>query len=179
MANKILVIDDTKVDLTEKKSSQANDATQYMTPAQIVSEGGGGSEWTYTEVAVSSAEILALNSTPKTLLVAPGANSYIEIGKVIFEYTHVSTAYTVAGLFIIKDGGGYFQRFITDFTGEGANTIVFINDWNIWGATNHEQGYSILNDSLEFTCQTSDPTLGDGTLLVKIWYKVKTFGTEL
>lgn len=186
MANKILVIDDTKVDLTEKKSSQANDATQYMTPAQIVTEGGGGSGYTYTEVVVTDTEIKTMGSSPVTLLAAPGANKYYEYYGFI-EYTAGATAYTFANdNIIIGDDDTYAGDYIAlnlinstiDHTA-GFNS--FAKGQELGYAGGPHVGYPVkINKALKlFTYNATDPTLGDGTFLVKIWYKVKTFGTEL
>ena len=83
MANKILVIDDTKVDLTEKKSSQGNDKTQYMTPAQIVSEGGQSNLQWYIDVVITdngTKKLTILGGSSDAPAVAGTDISYSAIG---------------------------------------------------------------------------------------------------
>jgi hypothetical protein len=47
----------------------------------------------YAEVSISSAEILQLHATPKTLVAAPGVGKLIIVENITWEYIHVSTAY--------------------------------------------------------------------------------------
>jgi len=54
-------------------------------------------QWYETTVEVSSAELLALNATPKTLVSAPGAGRFIEIAHMQLFYDYNSAAYTVGG----------------------------------------------------------------------------------
>lgn len=45
------------------------------------------------DVTVSTAEILALNATPKTLVAAPGAGKFIAVNKIFLHYDYNSVAY--------------------------------------------------------------------------------------
>lgn len=58
------------------------------------SDGGGQTRLRYEIVPVTSAQILALNSTPVTILSAPGSGKYIDVIKVDVIYDY-ATAYTI------------------------------------------------------------------------------------
>ena len=138
--------------------------------------------YTYTEVEVSSAQILAMGSTPIELLPAPGANSYYLTDNVILEYTHNTTAYTMAATdYVVVSGAQQMSAEKTILTStnnvqtvmKSSDGIDSVNDVNFsW-----VEGFNIPLEL--YGWDGSNPTLGDGTLLVKIWYKEKTFGTEL
>jgi len=140
----------------------------------------------YIEVNITSAQILTLGSTPVSILSAPGANKYYEYyGEA--EYTHVSTAYTFANdlLGVLGENtysGGLMhpglinsaQNKVSQFTSSGpvdGTTIVA----EYYGSFAKELNEGVVLTTLNGT----EPTLGDGTILVKIWYKVRTFGSEL
>lgn len=138
---------------------------------------------TYTEVAVSSAEILALGTSAKTLLPAPGANMYYDIEKVILEFSAGGTPYTLAGDYLALTlfnwkmvGTGLITGLadkvsivpdIDNAANVGAEDIVI----NLDQTLNQPFGLTTYNET--------DPLAGNGTLLVKIWYTARTVGTEL
>lgn len=140
--------------------------------------------WRYTEVSISSAELLALGDTPKQLLPAPGSGKYYDFSGIVFEYTFVTTGYNlVVPLYLTGADRGLIRPQLIN---EVQNVITSIRggsaDQNYLDAGSYfpvvEKKY--LNSSLNLmTWDDSNPTDGDGTLLVKIWYQVKTFGTEL
>ena len=134
-----------------------------------------------TVVNISSAQILNSQATPIDLLPVPGAGKYYDIERIILEYTHGTTGYTLSGGFLIKDDGGYFNKELYNFTGEGANTVVLLTNWqDAWAtgasATAWQYGYQLLNSGYQFTTTGGTPTLGDGTLRVIITYTTRTFG---
>lgn len=135
-----------------------------------------------TEVInISSAQILGSQTTPIDLLPAAGEGKYYDIERIILEYTHVTTPYTLTGGFLIKDNGGYFNKELYNFSSEGANTVVLLTNWmDAWAtgasATTWQYGYQVLNSGFQFTTTGGTPTLGDGTLRVIITYKTRTFG---
>lgn len=189
---RFLAIDSSQVDLTEKKSTSQNGKTEYHTPAEMADAAGSLAGYTYTEVEVSSAEILALQSSPKSLLPVAGAGKYYDISQVILEYTHIATAYTTTAkdMLTVTDSNSYRESLIDAVLLEETENIAVIIDLkdNInfynqatttYFASKNTSGYTVLNNDLILGYDGTNPTLGDGTLLVKIWYKIKTFGTEL
>jgi hypothetical protein len=74
------------------------------TSALVGGSGGGGSK--KATIAVSSSEIKALNGTPKTLIAAPGAGSYIRVIDAYIDYTYDSVSYNGDSNWIIEYSGG-------------------------------------------------------------------------
>lgn len=181
MADKILVVDDSFMNLSEKKSSSHNNKTKYVSPTELANLGNSG--YTYTEVAVSSAQILAMGSTPIELLAAPGADNYYEVDKVRLEYTHVTTGYTYTDEIVLQINSN--AKFIKQILGT-TNRWLVISDLNgTEGVVSAPVGADIipsygeqLNKGLYLnTYNGTNPTLGDGTLRAIITYRVRTFGS--
>lgn len=121
----------------------------------------------YIEVDINSAEILDIGTTPIELLPAPGVGKYYE-HVISLEYTYNTSTYTplrleivCGGVVAITDGG---------FLGALENRATVISNSNI--------GESIsLNTNVILRGEgSSNPTNGDGTLKVKIWYRIVNFG---
>jgi len=112
---------------------------------------------------VSSAEILALNSTPKELIPAPGANLSIKtMGFFLCRNIFVTTAYTshqlsleyaTTSLRIAELDAGFIDAVATTFGIFEENT------------TNNSE--VVENQALRLTTVSGNPTTGDGTL--KLW----------
>ena len=143
--------------------------------------GQGGFEYAETIVNISSAQILAMGTTPIELLPAPGVGKYYDIDKITFEYTHNTTAYTYSSYLYVygQTEYGVVTSLITD-----PNDKVWILRPNgttppVDGVENYSFGYGEqLNNSVTIgTWDASNPTLGDGTLRVKVYYKTITFGS--
>ena len=142
--------------------------------------------YTYTEVAVNSAEIKAIGSTPKTILAAAGAGKYYDWIAII-EYTHNGTAYTTTGMagLTITDSTNYIGAIATLNMLSTAASSVFqssskgVSELDVANVIVIGQ-VAVLNDSVILTDWNGvDPTLGNGTILVKVWSKIKTVGSDL
>jgi hypothetical protein len=70
----------------------------------------------YATVAVSSAEIKALNGAPKTLIAAQGANTFIEVLASIFKYNYGTATYV--------NGAGGAPTYTIDFESAGVDLTV-------------------------------------------------------
>jgi hypothetical protein len=212
---RFLSYDSSKIDLGEKKSTKNNDKTAYHTAAEIASAAGvASSGFTYTEVAINSAEIKDLVSNRITLLAAPGANKYYEY-KGILEFDHGTIAYTLSGGAddaivvgsyanysgtyidpgIFTDGTDAFyiftsnspnDEFLDEATSATRSSSNSPNDEFLDEATSATRssihGYhTYMNDAVELYLwqDANDFAAGDGTALVKLWYKVHDKGTAL
>lgn len=147
------------------------------------------SEYTETIVNISSAQILAMGTTPIELLPAAGVGMYYDIDKIVLEYTNVS-AYTLANPITIYQSNGKYIADISSglITGLGYpsfnnNRSVCVINTSANYLTDSDAGKSLLfdldslNDSIVLTTRSStNPTLGNGTLRVKIYHKTITFG---
>jgi hypothetical protein len=175
------------VNMQEKKSTLANSPTQVYTMDDITTTvleyvPQGPTEVT---IPIESADILTLGTSPIELLEAPGEGSYYIIERVVVEYNYKTAPYalptsstlsltgcfssfidkklitsTVDGLCIIS---GNLSNTITVGSGSGSVKVI--------STTNPPN----LGLYLE-TTDNDDPTTGEGTLNVKITFRVAAFG---
>jgi hypothetical protein len=139
---------------------------------------------TYIEVTIDSTQILNLGKEYVPLLESAGPDNYYDVQKIIIEYTYDSIPYSLNDYLMIY-GTNSYAYLSANFITEAFNTATVINNY---GSKSFKIGDDYLN---VLSAQTSnmgirlstyggdDPTDGDGTLLVKIWYIVRTSGTEL
>ncbi len=136
-----------------------------------------------TEVVnISSAQILALGTTPIELLPAAGANKYYDIEKIILEYTHVTTAYTSPDLVVKSNSSlwGFIYSQLVLLAGS-ESSVTFVQKPMDYNSTDFITApyNSLLNTDLTIgTYDDSNPTLGDGTLRAIITYTLRTFGAQ-
>lgn len=138
--------------------------------------------YTYLEVPVTSVELASAGTAPIVLLPASGAGTYYEYYYTI-EKTGGSTAAGTVNFYFIGTG--------TTFVGNLFEPLTFQNiiDGFITGGSQSNEvsngafSYTTLNGLNEpivlTTYNAANPTSSASTLLAKVWYKVKTFGTEL
>jgi uncharacterized protein YegL len=151
----------------------AEDIEQIITAVNALE---GGSDYTETIVNISSAQILAMGTTPIELLPAAGAGKYYDIDKVVIEYTHVSTAYTSNYIMLINDGGNPLSY--SQFSNSNSFVELTLNQTfvDVVEGVGLSQ-MNTLNQALVLTTYDGvSPTLGDGTMRVKIYHKTITFG---
>lgn len=146
----------------------------------------------YQEIVVniSSAQILAMGTTPVELLPAPGVGKYYDVEKIIFEYTHNTTTWTDPGYWRLY--GGISNCFIgaSDMLESPSNSVHittgkfnFISE-GIPFSTMVEYSTNILNQAVMLQnvliggvdFKEGGPSGGDGTLRLILKYKVRTFG---
>jgi hypothetical protein len=126
------------------------------------------SEWTYTEVDISSAEILTSGSNPVELLPAPGVNKYYD-GYMILEYNYITTPYRYTMLSQPCVLIGQKEIDLNNITSQGNDSVISFN-------FNERDLVGLNNNILFATTNGADPINGDGTIKAKIWYKIITFG---
>lgn len=131
----------------------------------IVSSGSA----VYTKkVTISSAEILALNTTPKTLVSAGGAGTIIEFDKVLFYLDYNSVAYTTNTILRLVCNGVVLNS-VTDVLPGTADTYRYLPAASVAATTT-----DIRNQPLQLEVQTGDPTAGNSPLYVYITYRIIT-----
>ena len=120
-------------------------------------------------IAVTSAEMLAINTTPKTLVAAQGAGTIIVPQSMTVKHTYVSTTYSNILVEIQHDAEP--ANGLGDFRINGTAT-----NWQLRPLLpNYGSGTttSPVNKLLELTA-TSNPTTGDGTFEIVLEYSVIT-----
>jgi hypothetical protein len=166
------------LDLQERRSTGPNDKTRVYTIEDIVAATGAAVAGTYIEVDISSAQILALNSAVE-LLPTSGVGNYYDIEKMIFEFSQGATDYAATADFqIFSNTSDYLvtmsRALITNTDGIGNKAVkISLGQWNSESGT--AGGGQVLNENLDLFMSPA-PTLGDGTIKVKIWYSVRAFG---
>lgn len=135
----------------------------------------------YLEVSVSSAQIKAMGSTPVELL--PAVSGYYYDYEGVIEYTHGTAAYVLAATDSIVVGnnntysGTYIQENLITNT---ANAVVFFRDslaGDVFTPGTTSVYETPIGEAVQlFTWNAADPTTGDGTMKIKIWYKLRKFG---
>ena len=134
-----------------------------------------------TIVNISSAQILAMGSTPIELLPAAGVGKYYDINKMLFEFTYGNTVYAIDGVdpeYIIFPGAasGAVANISPDVIISPNNYYLIIN--NTFLDSNLQlQGNYALDQPLTMTTGNGQNFInGDGTLRIKIYHKTITFG---
>lgn len=125
-----------------------------------------------TIISLSSAEILALNGTPKTVVPAQGSGTLIVVLSAVIKYTHVSTAYTGGTSIRIGTNTGQYSWICDAFTAS-VNTI---RSFTPPAGTSPPAGYTGLveNSSLKIDTQSAVAS-GDGTAQVWVKYQIIRF----
>lgn len=123
------------------------------------------------KVSVSSAEILALNATPKTIIPAPGAGKMILVDKILIAYDYGTAAYTT-NINLSLTGGGLQDYTMTSALGQS-------NDYSLMYIVNGNSGTSTLLSALANTACTltvpgGNPLAGDGSLTIYVTYVIVT-----
>lgn len=116
----------------------------------------------YTEISLSSAQILNINSTPQTLVAAPGVGYIIRPIDFISKYTYGTTTYAT-NVFLrayYNTSTNYYQ--IAD--------ISKLTDYMIINRSSDI--VPLENKSIKITEPSGNPTTGDGTIIIGIWYKI-------
>jgi hypothetical protein len=145
--------------------------------------GQGGFEYAETIVNISSAQILAMGTTPIELLPAAGANKYYDWYAII-EMTPGTTKYTCADDILVGDSSSYFGQILFRTLIDDADLNPSVIQISSKSGQNEIQGgayvvsyKTMLNRPVEMlTYNATNPTLGDGTMRVKVYYKTITFG---
>jgi hypothetical protein len=150
-------------------TSQNSTGSSYKADLGQLGDAMGGYQY-YTAVTISSAQILSSNSSPIQILPTPGAGKYYD-AKFIVEYTYNTTQYVSANNTVITDGTT--NPYVLFALSSYSTDKVFISQ--SMNGTSSSNGIS-TNTSLSLKTLTADPTTGNGTMLIKVWYSIRTLG---
>lgn len=125
----------------------------------------GGYQY-YSAITVTSAQTLSLNTLPVTLLPAPGVNKYYDF-KVLFEYNFNTTQYTSNPVVVVDNTSNPISN---EFDIQSSNNVVLVSDMN------SQSNLTNVNSELKLFAKLADPTGGDGSLKIKIYYNIINFG---
>jgi hypothetical protein len=155
----------TSLDGTESFEGQDGTGSFQATLATLIAELNPVKQVT---VEISSAELLAIHTTPKEIVPAPGAGFYIQIIGASAVFFVATTAYNIGDdqKLVFHDRSDAYWEMPID-----ANTST--DAWNSgYDAQNGTWDFpQVENKSIDFT-DTADWTDGDGTLSVTVQYVI-------
>jgi hypothetical protein len=125
-------------------------------------------------VTITSAQLLALHTTPISVIAAPGAGLAIDVVSCVLTYHYNTTAYTINGStnltlnFTNASGAAITTTLAT--TGLIDQTANVSIDFKAV-TTNVTM---VVNAAVVFCLAAANPTLGDGTLVLNVLYRIVT-----
>lgn len=126
----------------------------------------------YKKVRVTSAELLALYTTPKELVSAPGAGKVIEFLSAQFFLDHGGTDYAAGGALVVQTVTG--NTAVSDAVAAATLVNASADAYVIAQALSAEVA-SDVNQGLELTNADAVHTTGNGILVVHIAYRIHDF----
>lgn len=117
------------------------------------------------KVTLSSANVLALFTTPITLVAAPGAGFAIETLAITIRNNFGTASYSTAGDIVIRNPNGSTTFFVDSIITTGISKISTFAKVD---------GDVIENEALQIRAEASNPTTGDGTFNVYVTYRIIT-----
>lgn len=131
----------------------------------------------YAEVEITAAEILALFTTPKELVAAPGAGKILEFISAWLFLDFNTTPYTIGSATVLQvketdaDGVGVSQEELADgFLSESEDKLSSVMRLEASGYDH------VANAPLVLTLAVANVTAGDSPIHVKVAYRVHKTG---
>ncbi len=153
--------------VTTGDTSQNSAGSSYKAELQQLAPTIGGYQY-YSAVTVTSAQTLNLNTSPVEILPSLSGNKYYDM-KVYSEYNHATTAYTTSGALRLINISGVTILNSININALTENTATVATNGNtIAGGT--------LNSNISLSQSTSNPTGGNGSLKLKVYYNIVSFG---
>lgn len=126
----------------------------------------------YARVELTSAEILALYTTPKTLVVAPGTGKVVEFISAVAFLNHGGTDYAAGGDLVVQTITGNIAvsdvlpaAEFMNLSADSYEVIQVLSDCTTVG----------VNDGLELTNGSAVHTTGNGTVVINVAYRIHDF----
>jgi len=120
-------------------------------------------------VFISSAELLSINSAPKTLIAAQGSLKLLIIHSLFIEYSFSTTAYAGDTSLFIEYGTTNVKAATSSFDLSAASGPIFSLDK---GEVTTDTSILLDNKAVVLTNVTSNPTTGDGTMVITMEYSI-------
>lgn len=121
----------------------------------------------HATIPLSSAQILALNATPITLVPAAGAGTVISVNKIAFTMVTTATGYANGGNVTFQYAGG------NAVTNNIAAAVVTAGAGTSYTVRDGIDVTAAANTAITITNATAPFITGTGTAVVDIWYSIK------
>jgi len=121
----------------------------------------GALQYHYVAKHISSAEILTLNSVPVELVAAPGAGKALIMVKAMASLSYGTLAYATNTTLQFENDSGDDQGSLAGVLNNGSDIM------KLW--LDHSSEIK-ENEALNLSVVGGDPTAGDGTLDIYLWY---------
>lgn len=125
------------------------------------------------EVPISSAELLAMNTTPKLLVPPPGPGNVLEFISAALVLDFVSAAYTTNGDVTVRTS--VTNTALSDTVAGAAWLLAAADQVTLVQALSAEVSLDV-NEGLEMVVSTGDPAAGDSPARVRVVYRVHATG---
>lgn len=117
--------------------------------------------FSYISKDITSPQILDLFNTPVEIVPTPGTGKALSVTKVIITLNYVTTTYTATGNLNITEGANNISQFGNSILpATSSKTIQNLSSSVVLTA----------NNPLMLKITGSNPTLGNGTLRIQVWY---------
>ena len=160
-------ITDLTLGATPLTGTELLEIVQSGTSLKITSQDIANLATRTTKVTLSSAEILALFTTPKTLVAAQGANTVIQLISVMANYNFNTTAYSTSTDLQFSIGNWAGLVTISSILANTGNKIYTV----LSSPTNGDPS-GITNTALRVIAPSGNPITGNSTVDLYVTYKV-------
>lgn len=121
------------------------------------------------QVTIPSAEVLQLNSTPKTIVPAQGAGTVIEVLSAAVQLDFNTTAYGTSAVILLKTTGANNRQAEASVLDATVSTIRNFTTLQATAATDVQM---VTNADLTVEAKTNNPTAGDSDITVYVLYRI-------
>lgn len=153
--------------VTTGDTSQSQSGSSYKAQLNQVAPVIGGYQY-YSAVTVTSAQTLTLNSSPVSILPSISGNKYYDM-KVYSEYNYGTTAYTTSSALTLIGVSGTTLLDLININSLTGNSVTVSTNSNT-------SGVGTLNTGVRLFQPSSNPTGGNGSLKLKVYYNIVSFG---
>lgn len=120
-------------------------------------------------IVLTSAQVLALNSTPITLVPAPGAGKYISVDEVVATVNFNSVAYTGANAVEVRYTDGSGSKVTGDLAAAWLNSASTAGVKSVAAAVT-----PLANAAVVAAVPSANPAAGNSTVKVSVLYRIVT-----
>lgn len=165
------------VGLNELSATGTPDNTKFLRGDNAWAVPASGGTLIYeAKIAVSSADILNIKSSPKKLLDAPGAGFFINILTLVYDYNFVTSAYSTDVNGIVYYGTYNNENFdqVSGLLSRTADQMIISQCPTSQRIFVRSLSSYVENKDVYLSTTTSNPTGGDSTLNVYIRYIISS-----